>query len=78
MWFSLPDLPQNDRAGIRRWNACGASTIFHFLLFTHNQNLSAPLSGISAIVPLASRYFDADNPRPAAIRRHLAWQGAEP
>jgi hypothetical protein len=78
MGFSLSDLLQNDRAGIRRWNARGAATIFHFFLFTHNQNLSAPLSGISAIVPPSCRNFDADDPRPDAIRRHLAWQGAEP
>ena len=70
MGFSLSDLLQNDRAGIRRWNARGASTISHFFRFTHNQNLFAPLSGINAIVPPASRYFDADDPRPAAIRRH--------
>jgi hypothetical protein len=30
MRFSLPDLHQNDRAGICRRNACVASTIFHF------------------------------------------------
>ena len=77
MRFLQPDLHQNDRAGIRRWNACVASTVFHFF-FTHHQNRSAQLSGISAMVIPARRYFDADDPCPSAIHRHLVWQGVAP
>jgi hypothetical protein len=78
MRFSLPDLRQHNRAWICRWNACVASTVFHFFLFTHRQNRSAQLSGISAIVIPARRYFDADDPCPSAIHRHLVWQGVAP
>ena len=52
MRFSLPDRPQNDRAGIRRWSVRGVFSVFHFFLFTHHQHLSAQLSGISAIATL--------------------------
>ena len=77
MRFFQPDLRQNDRAGIRHWNA-PVATVVHFF-FTHHQNLSAQLSGIRAIVPLAYRHFDAnDDPRLSAIHRHLAWQGVAP
>jgi hypothetical protein len=49
MRFLQPDLHRNDRAGINCWNAPVASVI-HFFLFTHYQNFSAQLSGISTIV----------------------------
>ncbi len=68
-----PDLRRNDRAGICRWNAPVAAVVHFF--FTHHQNLSAQLGGISAIVPPAYRHFDADDPRQTAIYRHLVWQG---
>jgi hypothetical protein len=45
-----PDLHPNDRTGIHRWNP-PVATVVHFF-FTHHQNFSAQLSGISAIVPL--------------------------
>lgn len=77
MRFLQPDLHPNDRTGIHRWNARLASVI-HFFLFTHYQSFSAQLSGISMIVPPARRYVDADDLRPAAIHRHLVWQGVAP
>jgi hypothetical protein len=52
MRFLQPDLLQSDRAGFRRWNDRGTSSVFHFFLFTHHQHLSAQLSGISAIATL--------------------------
>jgi hypothetical protein len=52
MRFLQPDLLQSDRAGFRRWNDRGTSSVFHFFLFTHHQHLSAQLSGISAESPL--------------------------
>ena len=52
MRFSLPNLLQNDRAGICRYNARCVCSVFHFFLITHHQHLSAQLSGISAIVTL--------------------------
>jgi hypothetical protein len=68
MRFLQPDLRRN----------APIATVVHFF-FTHHQNLSAQRSGISAIVPPAYRLFDAhDDPRPPAIYRHLAWQGAAP
>jgi hypothetical protein len=60
MWFFLSDLLQNDRTGIRRWDARRASAIFHFIL-THHQNLSAQLRGISATGIAAFRYFNTDD-----------------
>jgi hypothetical protein len=54
MRFLQSDLRRNDRAGIRRWNAPVTSSVLHFF-FTHHQNPSAQLSGISAIVPPAYR-----------------------
>lgn len=78
MGFSLPDLYQNGRVGILRWNIRGVSSVFHFFLFTHHQNLSAQLSDISAIVIAAFRYVDTDDPCPSPIHRHLAWQGVAP
>ena len=44
-----PDLRKINRAGIRRWNPRIPSMVVRFF-FTHYQNLSARLSGISAIV----------------------------
>ncbi len=78
MRFSLPHQHQHNRAGIRRWNAGGVSSVFPFFLFTHHLNLSAQGSGISAIVPAAYRCFDADDPCLSAIQRHLAWEGVAP
>ena len=74
MRFLQPDLHLNDRTGIHRWSP-PVATVVH-LFFTHHQNLSAQLSGVSAIIPPAYRHFDAnDDPRLTAIQRHLAWQG---
>jgi hypothetical protein len=78
MRFLQPDLHQSDRAGIRRRNVRGVSSVFHFFLFIHHQNLSAQGSGISAIVIAARRCFDIDDPCSSAIQRHLAWQGVAP
>jgi hypothetical protein len=77
MRFLQPDLHRNDRAWIRRRNAPVASVI-RFFLFTHYQNFSAQLSGISTIVAPAHRYFDADDPRPSVLHCNLAWQGVAP
>ncbi len=75
MRFLQPDLRRHDRAGTHRWNDPVTASMFHFLFIDH-QNIPAQLSGISAIVTAMLRYFDADGPRPDAIHRHLAWQGA--
>jgi hypothetical protein len=77
MRFLPPDLYPNDRTGIHRRNARPAS-VTHFFLFTHHQNLSAQLSGISMIVPPARRSVDADDPRPSVLHCNLAWQGVAP
>lgn len=77
MRFLQPDLHRHDRAGIHRWNDPVAASVFHFLFIDH-RNLSAQLSGISAIVTAMLRYFDADDPCPSVIQCHLIWQGAAP
>jgi|CXWL01.1.fsa_nt_gi hypothetical protein len=75
MRFLQPDLRQNDRAEIRRRNVCGVSSVFHFFLFTHHQNRSAPRNVIGAIVTAARRCFGIDDPCPSVVHRHVAWQG---
>jgi hypothetical protein len=77
MRFLQPDLHRHDRAWIHRWNDPVAASVFHCLLIDH-QNLSAQLSGISAIVIPAHPYVDADDPCPSAIRRQPVWQGVSP
>jgi hypothetical protein len=76
MRFLAPDLRNNDRVWIGRWNALVASVVQFF--FTHHQNLCAQRNGIGVVVIPARRYVDADDPCPSAIQRQRAWQGVAP
>jgi hypothetical protein len=77
MRFLQPDLCQNDLAGICLRNVPVASVI-HFVIVTLHINFPAQGSGLSGVVPAASRYFDTDYPCPSAIQHHLVWQGVAP